>query len=102
MQMRSVTISNLPIRVLYVEDSAIQARSGARAVRHIGGELVLAATGAAALEAAQSQTFDVIVFDLGLPDMNGFEVFQHLRRQFPTIPLLLVTGFSPPVCANAV
>ena len=47
-------VNSLSINVLYIEDSSIQSRSGARAVRHIGGEYLLVTTGAAALEAARA------------------------------------------------
>ncbi len=47
--------------------------------------MVLAATGTAALIAAQKQLFDLIILDVELPDINGFEVCKRLKAN----PLLL-------------
>jgi len=89
-------VNSLSINVLYIEDSSIQSRSGARAVRHIGGEYLLVTTGAAALEAANTRTFNLILCDLVLPDMDGIDLIQQLRYKFPTIPIIVITAFNLP------
>ncbi len=51
-----------------------------------------AATGADALEAAKSDFFDVIILDVGLPDMDGREVCRLMRKKGVTSPIILLTG----------
>ncbi len=53
---------------------------------------VEAATGAEALEAAKSDYFDVIILDVGLPDMDGREVCRLMRKNGGTSPIILLTG----------
>lgn len=50
-------------------------------------------TGQAALNALQSATYDCVVLDIGLPDMNGFDVLKSIR-QFSDIPVIFLTARS--------
>lgn len=69
------------LRVLVAEDD-----EGLREIMHIllepsGHDVGFAATGAAVVELAGQTPPDVVIVDLGLPDMDGFEVARELRRQ---------------------
>lgn len=63
---------------------------------HAGYEVVTADCASAALAAAQSRHFDVIVSDIGMPVMNGYELAQALRAmpEYGAVPMIAVTGFS--------
>ena len=56
-----------------------------------GYRVVTAATGAGALEAVSAQATDVIIVDLGLPDIDGLELCRHLRLWTKT-PIVVVTA----------
>ncbi|MFZ0835552.1 MAG: response regulator [Mycobacterium sp.] len=56
-----------------------------------GYEVVTAATGAAALRAAAEQRPDVVVLDLGLPDISGVEVLEGLRG-WTTVPVIVLSA----------
>jgi CheY-like chemotaxis protein len=81
-------------RVLVVEDDERQRES----VRHLLSsedvEIVGAGTAAAALEHLRDSTFDCMVMDLNLPDLNGYELLQQMTEQdgvsFP--PVIVYTG----------
>ncbi|QJY32321.1 response regulator [Diaphorobacter sp. JS3050] len=81
-------------RVLVVEDDARQRES----VRHLlatdGVEIVGAATARQALDLLKGSTFDCMVMDLHLPDLNGYELLQQMAEQeevsFP--PVIVYTG----------
>ena len=62
------------------------------ALRHVGFEVHPAATGREALEAAAAIRPDLIVLDVMLPDLDGFEVCNRLRREGSTIPVLFLTA----------
>jgi len=51
-----------------------------------------AETGAQAIELAKSDYFDVIILDVGLPDMDGREVCRLMRRNGVTSPIIMLTG----------
>jgi two-component system KDP operon response regulator KdpE len=81
----------MPARILVVDDEPnIQA-----AVRPLlmssGYEVLMAMTGRAALDAVERQSLDVIVLDLGLPDMDGIEVCRLIREE-RKVPIIVLSA----------
>lgn len=62
-------------------------------------ELVVVGTVWSAMEAVLDNGYDVLVVDLDLPDAKGVEAVSQLRRAFPDIPLVVLTGQSCPEIA---
>ena len=81
-------------RVLVVEDDEPIAEPLIRAIRRDGHDAHWARTGTEALAAVGTNAFDLIVLDLGLPDMDGIEVCQRFRRADRDLPILLLTARS--------
>ncbi|MGB5972901.1 MAG: response regulator, partial [Nodosilinea sp.] len=80
--------------LLVVEDDPVQAQS---IIELIGGPEVTSTavhTGAAALSALRSQPCDCIVLDLGLPDMNGFDLIDQIKQNSALVrlPIIVYTG----------
>jgi two-component system, OmpR family, KDP operon response regulator KdpE len=88
-------------RVLVVEDEPALRRALAINLRARRYEVPVAATGAEALTAAAQEPPDVVVLDLGLPDMEGTDVIRSLRgwTQAPIIVLSARSGQSDKVAA---
>lgn len=65
-------------------------------MRLAGYEVVTAYGAAEAFEAARQSRFDVVISDIGMPGMNGYELAEALRRlpAYQSVPLVAVTGFS--------
>jgi PAS domain S-box-containing protein len=84
------------LRLLVVDDSQDSARSLARVLKLWGYEVRVAHDGLEAIEAASAQAFDVILLDIGLPGINGYEVAERLRDQFGSARPVLValTGYG--------
>jgi len=63
---------------------------------HAGYNVVTAASAKAALAAAREKQFDVIISDIGMPEMNGYQLAQALRElpEYKTVPLVAVTGYA--------
>ena len=69
----------MPVRVLLVEDETDIVAPLVRALEREGYAVEHAATGGEALAASERQTYDVVVLDVGLPDIDGLEVCRRLR-----------------------
>jgi two-component system, OmpR family, response regulator len=81
------------VRVLLVEDETKLARLVARGLTERGDFVTVAGTGAQALAAAsEEEGYDVILLDVRLPDMEGFEVCRRLRRSRVWTPVLMLTA----------
>ncbi|MCB1099258.1 MAG: response regulator [Verrucomicrobiae bacterium] len=82
------------LRILYVEDVASNQQVMALTLEGTGTDLTCAGTGAEALEVLEQQSFDLILLDLQLPDMTGYELADALRVSHPSTPLIAVTAQS--------
>ena len=63
---------------------------------HEGYEVVTADSAFAAIEAARAHKFDVVISDIGMPGMNGYDLARTLRALpgYDNVPMVAVTGFS--------
>jgi CheY-like chemotaxis protein len=85
------------LRILVVEDCLDSAESLATLLRLYGHRVVIAFNGIAALEAVQKAVHDVVLLDIGLPELNGWEVARRISELSPQgLPPLLVamTGYG--------
>jgi two-component system CheB/CheR fusion protein len=83
-------------RALVVDDVRDVTEMIAMFLTHAGYEPVMAFTAKEALEAASTEQFDVIISDIGMPEMNGYELAVRLRELdgYGAVPMIAVTGFS--------
>lgn len=65
-------------------------------LRSSGYEVVVVFSAPAALAAARKERFDVVISDIGMPGMTGYELAKGLRQlpEYRTVPLIAVTGFN--------
>ncbi len=83
------------ITVLVVDDAAIDRRmTGANLERNLGWRVAYAEDGAAALAAMERETPRLVVTDLCMPGMDGLELVAAVRRQYPSVPVVLMTAFG--------
>jgi len=80
------------VRVLLVEDDREVAAYVARGLEEEGNGVTVCFDGAQGLRAAQSTAFDVVVLDVMLPHLDGFEVTRRLRAGKIATPIVLLTG----------
>jgi signal transduction histidine kinase len=95
-QGRSLSALASSHRILLVDDNVDGAASLAMLLRELGHEVRVAHNGPAALEAVGDFEPEVVLLDIGLPGMDGYEVARRLRRQPALKDLLLValTGYG--------
>jgi DNA-binding response OmpR family regulator len=80
------------MRILIVEDDIRLARQIASAVTEAGHDPVMVHDGETALDRALESSFDLIVLDVGLPRIDGFEVLRRLRSQHGANRVLMLTA----------
>jgi CheY-like chemotaxis protein len=83
-------------RALIVDDAPDVTEMLAMFLQHAGYETVMAFSAIEALETAQHDHFEVIVSDIGMPGMNGYDLAVALRAlpEYSDVPMIAVTGFS--------
>jgi len=80
------------MRVLVVEDDRGVAVSLTDGLTDAGYDVDHVATGAAALEVEADRDVDVVLLDLGLPDMDGRDVCRELRSRASNVPIIMLTA----------
>jgi DNA-binding response OmpR family regulator len=81
-------------RALVVEDDAAIRRLVEKLLRRESYEIDLAADGRVALEKLRAGTYDVIVLDLMIPEISGFEIIEFLKRERISSPVAVVSAVS--------
>lgn len=84
--------------VLIVEDSPAQALALQQVLEQEGLQVLWASDGRIGVAMAQQQIPDVIVLDIEMPEMNGFEACRHLKENARTssIPIVMLTVHADP------
>lgn len=84
------------MRILLVEDDAITARGIGMILKTANAVVDQSDTGEEALELARHYDYDLVILDLMLPDIDGYEVVRRLRAAKRDIPVLILSGLSRP------
>ena len=79
-------------RVLVVEDDSAIRNGLVDALKFTGYEVLQAADGSDGLSLAKKATFDLLLLDLVLPNVSGFEILQAAREARPTLPIIILTA----------
>ncbi|MGB7924882.1 MAG: response regulator [Pyrinomonadaceae bacterium] len=81
---------------LIVDDAPDVVEMLAILLRHYGYQVTTAASAPDALTAARAESFDVIVSDIGMPGMNGYDLALALRElpAYESVPMIALTGFA--------
>ena len=83
-------------RILVVDDNASNRDLLLRRLAHDGHEALGAGSGRRALQMLQVEDFDLVLLDLMMPDMNGFEVLERLKadERLREIPVIMISGLE--------
>ena len=80
------------MRILITEDDAALAEALQFALKQAGYAVDWVNNGTAADEALKDDVFGLLILDLGLPKLDGFEVLRRLRRRNPALPVLILSA----------
>jgi CheY-like chemotaxis protein len=84
--------SSFKYRILIVEDDPTLREFGKLLLLAQGYEVLCAEDGFEGLAALKQSLPDIIISDLRMPNMNGFEFLSVVRRRFPGIPVIAISG----------
>jgi DNA-binding response OmpR family regulator len=79
-------------RILIIEDEQRIASFVSKGLRAEGHQSVIAEDGPTGLDHALSDDFDLVVLDIGLPGLDGFELLEQLRAQGSRVPVIVLTA----------
>ncbi|MFN8501097.1 MAG: response regulator [Kouleothrix sp.] len=83
-----------PGHILFVESEAMIRDATSRLLSRWGHKVEAAENGAEALARFLPDTFDLVISDLGMPDMNGWELLAQIKARDPRVPTVLITGWA--------
>jgi len=79
-------------KVLVVDDEESVREMVSKIVTHIGHEVVTAGNGKEALEELRNEPFTILITDIKMPEMDGFELMKACRVQFPNLYIICMTA----------
>lgn len=84
----------MPKTILVVDDERLLRWSLRQKLEGWGYSAVEAETGALALQALETQLPDAVTLDMRLPDFNGLQLLIRIKKQWPDLPALVITGHA--------
>jgi len=93
---RSPAIHALSGRLLVVDDNDSNRDMLSRRLTHEGYDVLMAANGRQALELVKNEPVDLVLLDVMMPEMNGYEVLQHLKGHgtWRDIPVIMISALD--------
>jgi two-component system, cell cycle response regulator DivK len=88
--------NNIAPRLLLVEDNPVNIQLMCRRLERQGYEVVVAADGETAIALAEDQSLDLVLMDISLPGLDGWQVTQKLRKMDRTaaVPIIALTAHT--------
>jgi signal transduction histidine kinase/ActR/RegA family two-component response regulator len=94
----SITDRTTPLRVLVVDDNEINQVVACKFLQKLGCQVEVARNGRAAVDSIAQATYDAVLMDCEMPEMNGYEATQEIRRQEQGttrhLPIIALTGHA--------
>jgi len=83
---------NIPIKVLLVDDEKDFTEMLSLRLEESGEKVSVACDGIECLNMLKKENIDVVVLDIKMPGMDGIEVLQEIKKKFPLVEVVMLTG----------
>ncbi|MBU2590429.1 MAG: response regulator [Nitrospinota bacterium] len=95
-------MANVKLKILCVDDEPKNLKLLEAMLRPAGYEVILAENGKVAVETIQMIDVDLVVTDLKMPVMDGFELLAFVVTNYPKIPVIVMTAFGTPAIEDRI
>ncbi len=82
------------LSLLYVEDNADARKSTLSLLNNFFEDITIAVDGQDALDKFSNKKFDLILSDINMPNLNGIEMLEHIRKDDKNIPIIMLSAYS--------
>ncbi len=82
----------IPTRILIVDDEKDFVEMLSLRLEETGEKTTPAHSGKECLDILEKETFDVVMLDIKMPGMDGIEVLKEIRKRFPLLEVIMLTG----------
>lgn len=82
----------IPTRVLIVDDEVDFTEILSMRLQEVGETVFVANSGKECLDVLSAETVDVVILDIKMPDMDGIETLREIKKHFPLIEVIMLTG----------
>ncbi len=82
------------IRVLVVDDEDIMRNLMIKILEKAGYHVVTASGGTAAKQILSEQPIDIVLTDVKMPDMNGFDLLREIKSSYPKVAVIMMTAYA--------
>ena len=86
--------STTPARILIIDDEQQNRELFAEMLSIDGHEVALASTGAHGLALLENTPYDIVITDLSMPGMSGWQVAQEVKKSHPALPVIVLSGWG--------
>ena len=89
------------LNILIAEDNPVNQKVAQLMLQRLGHQTDLAANGQEVLRALENQSYDLVLMDIQMPEMDGIEATKHIRSRWPQGPkIIAITSFDPEFCRD--
>jgi CheY-like chemotaxis protein len=82
------------LKILIVDDDAGICQSLSDLLEEDQCEVETASSGVVAMERLRDRKFDLVLSDVVMPDMDGYQLYQTVKKEYPNLPVILMTAFN--------
>jgi DNA-binding NtrC family response regulator len=82
----------IPTKVLLVDDEKDFIEMLSLRLKEVGEKITVAYSGQEALDTLEKDDIDVVILDIKMPGMDGIETLREIKKQFPLVEVIMLTG----------
>ncbi len=82
------------ISILIVDDESTMRGLLEKILAREGYQMYTACNGVAALEQLSERRFDIVISDMKMPEMGGFELLKHIKKEYPGVGVIMMTAYG--------